>query len=89
MAETMIERIARVLCEKDGGDPDEVRLGEGHAAGKTWLGWQAHASDARDILGVMRDPSEAMIGAGRIVLLEGERVTVEAYQAMIDAAREE
>jgi len=61
---TPLERVARVLCEIDGGDPDEVRHGALHAAGQTWLGWEAHAADARKVIAAIREPSEAMVKAG-------------------------
>lgn len=61
MADTMIEQISRVLCEREGRDPDEVVEGEGAAAGSTWLGWQAFATEAIDVLKAMRIPSVMMI----------------------------
>lgn len=88
MAVTMIERIARLLCAREGGDPDEVRHGELHAAGRTWLGWQAHASEARGLLAAMREPTEAMAQVGgNEIPRESECLAEDAadiWRAMID-----
>jgi len=91
MAETMIERVARHLCEREGGDPDEVRHGEGHASGRTWTGWQAYASDARAIITVIREPTEEMVEAGcgswtRNCECTLGQITKAQWQAMSDAA---
>jgi hypothetical protein len=64
MTDTMIERIARRLCERDGGDPDEIRQGEGKAAGQSWTGWQAYASDAKELIAAMFEPTAKMVEAG-------------------------
>ncbi len=64
-----IERIARVLCRQDGADPDEVRQGEGAAAGRTWLGWQAYAANARACVASLRtlnDSSAMIAGSGAL-----------------------
>jgi len=85
---TMIERVARKLCERDGGDPDEIRHGEGKAIGQTWTGWQAYASDAREIVGLMRGPTEAMIKAGDAWQMNSSDADG-IYDAMLQAAFEE
>jgi hypothetical protein len=82
---TMVERIARLLCAKDGGDPDEVRAGEGHASGKTRAGWEAFASTAVDLLGAMREPTATMVKAG----WEKSPEVGAAYIAMIESAMSE
>lgn len=81
---TPLERAARVLCEFDGGDPDEVRHGEGRAWGRAWLGWQAYASQARRVIEAIREPSEAMENAGTV---QADRTAVVGpiWCAMVDA----
>jgi hypothetical protein len=51
----VIERVARLLCEFEGRDPDEIVQGEGAAAGEQWLGWQAFETQAVRILAVIPD----------------------------------
>lgn len=59
----MLERVARILCDIDLRDPDAVVVGEGHATGRTWLGWHAFLSDARQILIALREPTLAALAA--------------------------
>lgn len=88
MTKNMIERLARKLCEQEGGDPDVIRIGEGKAAGRTWLGWEAHATQARELLAVMREPTDEMCDAGELTAIEPceHMFAGEVYRAMIDAA---
>ncbi len=87
---TMIERLARKLCEQDGGDPDAIRIGEGKAAGRTWRGWEAHASQARALLAVIREPTEAMIRKAEAeydaIFPEDQPLADSIWQFMIDEA---
>ncbi|MDO7841057.1 hypothetical protein [Sphingomonas immobilis] len=85
MPKTMIERVAREICKLEWRDPDEVCIGEGHASGQTWLGWQVYVAESRAIIEAMREPTEGMrsawLGSGR------ESVTAARdWNAMIDAA---
>lgn len=83
MADTMIERIARVLCAREGRDPDEVCIGEGAATGRTWTRWQAFATEADDVLAAMREPTFEMIAAcGDLIGSQQEH-----WKRSIDAAR--
>jgi hypothetical protein len=84
-APSLIERIARVLCAREGRDPDEAVRGEGAAIGETWFGWQAFASDAVDILREMREPSDIMIDAAYVEDVDGYARPTGTWQAMIDA----
>jgi hypothetical protein len=86
----MIERVARKLCEQEAGDPDAIRIGEGKAAGRTWLGWEAHASQGRALLSVTRQPTEAMVrkaeAAYDAIFPEDQPLADYIWQFMIDAA---
>ena len=86
----MIERLARKRCEQEAGDPDAIRIGEGKAAGRTWLGWEAHASQARALLAVMREPTEAMIRKAEAeydaIFAEDQPLADSIWRFMIDAA---
>lgn len=91
----MIERIARIICESQGGNPDAIIQGEGAATGRTWAGWQAYASEARAIVTSMREPTDGMLQAEGVTV-SGKTLRVDSYledhsalsvwQAMIDAA---
>jgi len=60
----MTERVARLLCVFQGRDPDELCHGELKAAGMTWLGWQAFATQAQHFW-VARRAMERRNGAAR------------------------
>jgi hypothetical protein len=82
---TMVERIARVLCVKEGVDPDAMRTREGCTLGQPCAGWEEFASTAVDLLAAMREPTEVM-------LHEGWRQSPQigsAYTAMIEASMAE
>ena len=85
---TMVERVARKLCEQEGADPYAIRIGEGRAAGRTWLGWEAHVSHARELLTVMREPTDDMCDAGELTATDpcDRMFAGEVYRAMIDEA---
>lgn len=62
----MVERIARVLCERSGKNPDNTDGGSGFG-GASRVGepaWEAWADDARAVIEAMREPTEAMEAAG-------------------------
>jgi hypothetical protein len=83
----MIERVARVLCEQEGRDPDEVCIGEGAATGKTWFGWQAFETNARKVLIAVRGLTDAELragGASEYVVAHGDYR--EFWHGAIDAA---
>jgi len=91
MADSMIERVARKRCEQEGCDPDATVVGEGAAAGRTWLRWQAYASQARELIAVMREPTDEMCDAGEMTSI-GEcdhMFAGKVFTAMIDEALEE
>lgn len=88
MSHSMIERVARMICANQGGDPDAITYGEGAAWGKSWTGWQAYANEAREIIAAMREPTDDMVDAGeatadRPCLCMSARY---AWRAMIDEA---
>ena len=76
----IIERVARILCDQDYGDPDQVVQGEGAAVGRTWLGWQAYHTQAVRILRVMREPTPKILASG---------IREEDWKRAVDAALEE
>lgn len=55
----MVERVARVLSERRGTNPDAPWLGSGPP------GWTVYADDARAAIAAMREPTEGMLIAGR------------------------
>ncbi|WP_242128062.1 hypothetical protein [Sphingobium sp. Sx8-8] len=75
----MIERLARAICKQKGIAPD-------HHHPEFGTQWQATAREAKGLLIVMLDPTDAMIRAGaRRAEIDPERART-AYRAMIDAA---
>lgn len=75
----MIERLARSICRQRGIAPDDHDPEFGTQ-------WQAVAREAKGLLIVMLDPTEAMVRAGaERAAIHPER-TRTAYRAMIDAA---
>ena len=99
MTDGMIERVARLLCEQRGGDPNVV-IQAGDATGNPIerTAWELHQDDARAVLSAMREPTEEMMRA-KAVDDDGEKAEVDGYldylsadniwRAMIDAAFEE
>lgn len=86
---TLVERIARALCERECLDPEAVtRLGDELLPGMThptpdltWKAWESYISEAREIVRKMRVPTDRMAHAG------GEhRDAAAVWSAMIDAA---
>lgn len=88
----MLERIARVLCEQELRDPDAICIGEGKAAGRTWLGWQAFSSSARAVLTVMLEPTSTVLAKFSVSgNKDGDDATpqidiADRWRALIDAA---
>jgi hypothetical protein len=92
MTQTPLERAARALTAQYVRDCANPEL-DGVLRGYKWdsrLFTKTERKSALRSAGLMlmalREPSERMVGEGRVVLLEGERKTTEAWQAMIDAA---
>jgi hypothetical protein len=84
IAQSMTERVARILCKQWGREPDEVVQGERAAVGRSWLGWEAFADEAKDIMAAMREPTEDMNDA--IVDVAPDRPHGDYWRAGIDAA---
>lgn len=84
---TMIERVARALCQQVhgfGGSESEISS----AVDRFWTN---HVSDARAAIEAMREPNEAMIPAGNIPMPAlGQGITFNSadkvWRDMIDAA---
>lgn len=79
-----LERAARKLCEIVGHDPDEICIGEGKAAGQTWLGWEAHVSGARAVIAAIREPDEIQSRAAASEQVVAWGNYREFWRAMID-----
>lgn len=85
MPETMIERIARFLCDREREEPDAFCLGQDGTADLILAGWQDYTTDAKAILAVMREPTDRMILS---IPRDWRRGSAEElWQAMIDASR--
>jgi hypothetical protein len=84
VAQSMIERVARILCKQWGRDPDEIVKGEGAAFGRSWPGWEAFVDEAGDIIAAMREPTEGMNDA--ICDVATDRPHADYWRAGIDAA---
>jgi len=84
MPETMVERIARFLYDRDRSEADTLRMEDG-AGDLVLAGWQDYTTDAKAILAVMRDPTDRMILS---IPRDWRRSSAdELWQAMVDAAR--
>lgn len=85
MPETMIERIARFLCDRERNEPAAFCLGQDGTADLILDGWQDYMTDAKAILAVMRDPTDRMILS---IPRDWRRGSAEElWHAMIDASR--
>ncbi|GHH09315.1 hypothetical protein GCM10008023_05840 [Sphingomonas glacialis] len=89
MADTMIERIARVLCAWNGEDPDEIVSATSGFQRQTFAetppgvaAWTRHTGRARTLLSVMREPTEQMLAAERLDVAMPELV----WRKMIGSA---
>lgn len=84
----MAEKVARALCSADGRDPDELHCGsliwEAHSEG--FLEFPDYEAMAHAAIEAMREPTEAMLDAGRTKTNWGPHGTGEVWLAMIDAA---
>jgi hypothetical protein len=89
MADTIVERVARILCREDGDDPERICRGEKRSAGTTYRSWQAYVSVARRIVAAKRDPEDGMVDAGFDAELdeEGDMAPRNVWEAMIDEAQ--
>lgn len=76
MTESMIERVAKVLCRQDGVDPSALQGA-----------WQAYTVQAQELIEAMREPTARMVAAGAMGSGEdSETVASSAWGSMIDAA---
>ena len=78
----MIERVARMLCER----ADNTYLPDTRIDGVPW--WKRFESDAHDVIEVMREPDEGMVKVARS-LYDGQMFDSDIkqiYQSMIDEA---
>jgi len=83
--ETMVERIARFLRDRERNEPDGLCLGEDGMADLILEGWQDYTTDAKAILAVMRDPTERMLLS---IPRDWRRGSAEElWQSMVDASR--
>lgn len=88
MAESMIERVARVLAEKDGVHPDWSATGMGMPGPEdNEPGWKLYEEEARAAIEAMREPTDAMVVAGRDET-DWEPKARAVWSSMIDAALE-
>ncbi|WP_293921147.1 hypothetical protein [Sphingobium sp. UBA5915] len=85
---TPLERAARAIARMDAEFTYGTACTDADRAACE-LEWREYLANVCAVLTAIREPNNRMIGAGRVVLQEGERKTVEAYQAMIDAMLEE
>lgn len=92
MTNPIIERAARALCEARGEDPHGAILTFPSGTSETPI--DAARRDVAAVIRAIREPSEAMISAGQMVI-DGARWEEEAeqsqiaWQAMIAAAQGE
>ena len=87
---TMVERVARLLAEKDGVHPDWTASGMGMPGPEdNEPGWKLYEDDAKAIIQAMREPTEAMVDAAFKNMDQNGYVKgnpASDYTAMIDAA---
>jgi len=89
MSESMIKRVARVLCSFRGLNPDA----EADSLRGKFYAWEAFIPQARAVIEALREPTEEMIsamckpvGPGKS-LLENDKAAARVYwHRMIDAA---
>lgn len=75
-SESMVERVARGLCEQDGHDPDAIvsitvisgRIGFPQVPSSTSQAWEKYVERARTVIEAMREPTGAMTVAATKVM---------------------
>lgn len=91
MAESVIERAARALCENPSEDPDEMIM---MMNGEMWPRWRAEVWRVESVLNAIREPVESMLDAvsGRFTVeehfIEADLIVGAGalWRAMIDEA---
>ena len=79
---TMVERVAKVLCAAEYGDPEATYFDRPL--------WKNYAAKAREIIKEMREPTEGMTDAGNVPTYQWVDDTAErVWSRMIDAALKE
>lgn len=78
---TMVERVARAMQADAGHPADELYWST------PWTGAVVWRSLATAAINAMREPTEAMVEAGKIVDIKALRGAANIWQAMIDAAQ--
>ncbi len=92
----MVERVARVLTELAGYDPDEAVINLSKPDGKGFR-WEFSSTQARAVIEAMREPTKAMVTAAMVqphpsvaesggVIQQGEAAIRIDWRAMIDEA---
>jgi len=76
----MVERVARVLCWKNGMNPDLTLGGDG----ENFL-WHEYEDEARAAIEAMREPTQGMIEAG-CAECDYDDWVPRIYKAMINEA---
>lgn len=91
---TKLEEIARILCQRDGFDPDECVIGVAQPAigakGRIVVThptpqWQLYWRDVREIVEALREPTKAVTSGVPAHFYHGMPDAEEAWTAMIDA----
>lgn len=80
----MVERVARTICEHDGGVPNAIDVSDGRAS------WERYSGAARAAIEAMMEPTRAMTQAAGSHLWDKHGVESWAaegvWQAMLSAA---
>jgi hypothetical protein len=63
MNDNMVERIARKLCMLDSEDPDGLATNEVASTSELTPGWLPYATEALEIIAIMKEPTTAMCKA--------------------------
>lgn len=92
MSDSMIERVARALCDEAGYDPERTDLGGGGGAGtnpKPVPLWQTHTRFARAALKALMEPNKRMLDAGYTAVDNCVDSTTDTYgsDTIIDRGR--
>lgn len=86
---SMVERVATAICLCNSCDPD-LAVPTGNVNTNTLaVSWTLYVPQARAAIAAMREPTEAMMEAGRDLGPSEALITGNEYRAMIDAALSE
>lgn len=97
---SMVERMARAICEASGRNPDDPLFWNERTGQVIGVAWRGYEWKARAAIAALREPTEAMLADGDSAIprfeadaetgarMMGREGALECWRTMIDAALE-